>query len=220
MSARPAFDLRLYLVVGAADLGGRDLPAVVEAAVRGGVTLVQLREKWLSEAEVVSSACALKRLLAPYGVPLVVNDHPAAVLASEADGLHVGQDDLPPAEARAIIGPDRILGVSAGDPGEARIVNPALVDYVGVGPVRITGTKTDAGAAIGLEGLRRMRGLLSLPMVAIGGIKLEDAGPIMATGVQGIAVVSAICSAADPAAAAAALRREIDRAAANGQESD
>ena len=218
MSPRPVLDLRLYLVVGAADLDGRGLPAVVEAAVRGGVTLVQLREKSLSEAEVVSAARALKRLLAPHGVPLVINDHPAAVPASGADGLHVGQDDLPPAEARAIIGPDKILGVSAGNPEEAGIVDPALVDYVGVGPVRVTGTKADAGAAIGLEGLRQMRGLLALPMVAIGGIRREDVAGIMATGVEGVAVVSAICAAEDPEAAAAALRREIDRVAYPGPE--
>ena len=113
------------------------------------------------------------------------------------------------AEARARLGPGKILGVSAGDAAEAATVDPALVDYVGVGPVYATGTKADAGAAIGLAGLTAMRRRLALPMVAIGGIQADHAAEVMACGVEGIAVVSAICGAADPEAAARLLRESL-----------
>lgn len=212
MTRRPAFDLSLYLVAGQQDLGGRPLREVVDAAVRGGVTLVQLRDKEASEERMVELARELKAVLAPHGVPLIVNDRLEVALAAEADGLHVGQDDLAPAEARRALGPDRILGTSAGDAAEAATVDAALVDYVGVGPVYGTGSKADAGPAIGLAGLTDMRGRLAMPMVAIGGIGADTAGEVMAAGVQGIAVVSAICSVADPEAAARDLRRRIEAA--------
>lgn len=210
MTRQPAFDLSLYLVAGSEALAGRDLVAVVAAAVSGGVTLVQLREKAMASDRMVERARALKAVLAPLGIPLIINDRLEVTLAAAADGLHLGQDDLAPAEARAALGPDKILGVSAGDAEEAAIADPALVDYVGVGPVYPTGSKADAGEAIGLTGLTAMRRLLSLPMVAIGGIQADRAAEVMACGVEGVAVVSAICAAADPEAAARALRRKID----------
>jgi thiamine-phosphate pyrophosphorylase len=205
-------DLSLYLVAGAADLGGGGLTAVVAAAVRGGVSLVQLREKTAPDAAMIAQARALKALLAPLGVPLIVNDRLEVALAAGADGLHLGQEDIAPAAARTALGPDRILGVSAGDAAEAKIADPGLVDYVGVGPVYPTGSKADAGDAIGLEGLRALRALLAPPVVAIGGIQAANAAEVMACGVQGVAVVSAICGAKDPEAAARALRRRIDAA--------
>lgn len=210
MTLPPAFDLSLYLVAGSDALAGRDLADLVAAAVRGGVSLVQLREKAMAAEPMIARARALKALLAPLNIPLIVNDRLDVALAAEADGLHLGQDDLAPAAARAQLGPDKILGVSAGDAQEAATVDPALVDYVGVGPVYPTGSKADAGAAIGLAGLTAMRRLLSLPMVAIGGIQAGQAAEVMACGVEGVAVVSAICAAADPEAAARALRREIE----------
>ena len=210
----PPFDLSLYLVAGSGDLDGRDLLEVVGQAVAGGVTLVQLREKTTPRGLLIERARALRALLAPRGVPLIVNDHLDVALAAGAEGLHLGQDDIAPAEARAALGPGRILGLSAGDAEEAGTVDPAVVDYVGVGPAYATGTKADAGAAIGPAGLGAMRARLALPMVAIGGIGRARAAEVMATGVEGIAVVSAICRAADPEAAARALRREIDAAAA------
>jgi thiamine-phosphate pyrophosphorylase len=210
VSARPGPDLSLYLIAGPEAVGGRDLVAVVAAAVRGGVRLVQLRDKTAPDAAMIAQARALKALLRPLGVPLVVNDRLEVALAAEADGLHLGQEDLAPARARAALGPGRILGVSAGDAEEAAIADPAVVDYVGVGPVYPTGSKADAGDAIGLAGLGAMRALLDLPMVAIGGIDETNAAEVMACGVEGVAVVSAICGAADPEAAARALRRRID----------
>ncbi len=212
MNAPPGPDLSLYLIAGPEAVGGRDLLAVVAAAARGGVSLVQLRDKTAPDDALIEQARALKALLSPLGVPLIVNDRLEVALAAEADGLHLGQEDVAPARARAALGPGRILGVSAGDAEEAKIVDPALVDYVGVGPVYPTGSKADAGDAIGLDGLRALRALLPLPMVAIGGIDEATAAEVMACGVEGVAVVSAICGAADPRAAARALRRRIDAA--------
>ncbi len=212
MTRVPGLDLSLYLVAGAEDAGGRDLMAVAAAAVRGGVSVVQLRDKTATDAAMVAQARALKGLLAPLGVPLIVNDRLEVALAAGADGLHLGQEDMAPGAARRALGPEAILGVSAGDAAEAKIADPAVVDYVGVGPVYLTGSKADAGAAIGLEGLRALAALLAPPVVAIGGIQAGNAAEVMACGVQGVAVVSAICGARDPEAAARALRRCIDAA--------
>jgi len=208
----PGVDLSLYLVAGAEDAGGRDLMAVVAAAVRGGVSVVQLRDKTATDAAMIAQARGLKSLLAPLGVPLIVNDRLEVALAAGADGLHLGQDDMAPGAARRALGPEAILGVSAGDAAEARIADPAVVDYVGVGPVYPTGSKADAGAAIGLEGLRALAALLAPPVVAIGGIQAGNAAEVMACGVQGVAVVSAICGARDPEAAARAFRHRIGAA--------
>ena len=201
-----AFDLSLYLVAGRADCGARSLEDVVAAALRGGATLMQLREKDAPVAEQVALAKALKRLLAPFDVPLIVNDHIEVALESGADGLHLGQGDLDPAEARGRLGPDSILGLSVGSPDELSRSDLEPVDYVGTGPVYATGTKADAGAAIGPTGLREMRRRIALPMVAIGGISHANAAEVGACGVEGIAVVSAVCAASQPEAAARALR--------------
>jgi thiamine-phosphate pyrophosphorylase len=212
MTRRRPFDPTLYLIAGTDAVGGRDLLDLVSAAVAGGVTCVQLREKSLAEAQVVRLARALKARLAPLAVPLIINDSLTVALAAEADGLHLGQDDLPAREARAALGPERILGLSAGNLAEARRVDTALVDYVGVGPVFPTGTKADAGAAIGLEGVAALRAYFDLPLVAIGGIQEAKAADVTRCGVDGLAVVSAICGAQDPQAAARGLRQAIDRA--------
>ena len=212
MSVKPAFDLTLYLVVGSDVTQGRPLDEVVAAAVRGGVTLVQLREKALGDAELVEAARALKGRLAPLGVPLILNDRVEVAKAAGADGVHLGQDDLDAARARAILGPDGLIGVSAGTAEEAARVDRSLADYVGIGSVYATATKPDAGPPIGIAGLAALASTLApLPVVAIGGIGLREAAEVMAGGAaDGIAVVSAICGAQDPEAAARTLRREID----------
>jgi thiamine-phosphate pyrophosphorylase len=209
---KPAFDLTLYLVIGSDVTRGRPLDQVVAAAVRGGVTLVQLREKALGDAELVEAARALKGRLAPLGVPLILNDRVEAAKAAGAAGVHLGQDDLDAARAREILGPDGLIGVSAGTPEEAARVDKGLADYVGIGSVYATATKPDAGPPIGIAGLGALAASLRpLPVVAIGGIGAREAAEVMAGGAaQGIAVVSAICGAQDPEAAARALRREID----------
>jgi thiamine-phosphate pyrophosphorylase len=226
LSSKPAFDLTLYLVVGSDVTRGRPLDEVVTAAVRGGVTLVQLREKALSDAELVAAARALKGRLAPLGVPLIVNDRAEVARAAGADGVHLGSDDLDAARAREILGPAGLIGVSAGTPEEAARVDKGLADYVGIGSVYATATKLDAGAPIGIAGLTALaRTLRPLPVVAIGGIGARQAAEVMAAqgtaakgiaaqgiaagAVDGIAVVSAICGAPDPEAAARALRGEI-----------
>jgi thiamine-phosphate pyrophosphorylase len=213
---RPAIDLSLYLVIGEGDTAAassdRDIAQVVAAAVRGGVTCVQLREKTSTTRRFLDLAEALKAALDPAGVPLIVNDRADVALAVGAAGLHLGQDDLPPALARRLVGPDMILGLSAGDLEEAKTVDPALVDYAGIGPAYATGTKQDAGAAIGREGVRSIRAAVGLPSVAIGGINAGNAADVMASGVEGIAVVSAIAGAEDPEAAARQLRAIVDRA--------
>ena len=209
-TARESFDLSLYLVVGTGDTGGRDVVEVVRAAVAGGVTLVQLRDKDAPLERLVETARALQALLAPAGIPLVINDSLEAVLATPAEGIHLGQEDLDPAVARAALGRWSIIGSSAGDAEEAARVDAGVVDYVGIGPAYATGSKADAGAAIGPEGLRALRRQLDLPLVAIGGITEARAAEVMACGVEGIAVVSAIAGAEDPEAAARGLRRVID----------
>lgn len=209
---KPAFDLTLYLVVGSDVTRGRPLDEVVAAALRGGVTLVQLREKALGDAELVEAARALKGRLAPLGVPLILNDRVEVAKAAGADGVHLGQDDLDAARARQILGPDGLIGVSAGTAEEAARVDKGCADYVGIGAVYATATKPDAGPAIGIAGLAALALTLApLPVVAIGGIGLRQAAEVMAGGAaDGIAVVSAICGAQDPEAAARTLRREID----------
>lgn len=209
MSGRPAFDLSLYLVVGEADVGAQGLEDLVAQAVAGGVTLVQLRDKTADEPRFVDLARALKAVLRPYGIPLIVNDRVDAAIAVDAEGLHVGQDDLAPAEARERIGADKILGLTAGLPELARAAPAGIVDYLGVGPVHATLSKADHKPPIGVAGIAAVRAVTDLPIVAIGGLTATRATAVIEAGADGIAVVSAICGAADPAAAARELRRAI-----------
>ena len=207
------FDPRLYLVIGSEAVDGRPVEAVAAAAVAGGVTLVQLREKSASDQVMADLARRLQAVLSRHGVPLIINDRIEVALAAGAAGVHLGMDDTSSsAAARERLGPEAIIGVSAGTPEEAALVDPRLVDYVGSGSVYPTGTKLDAGAAIGLDGLTRLRALLpALPMVAIGGIGQDTAEAVARVGVEGIAVASAICGAADPEAAAIGLRAAVER---------
>lgn len=208
--SRP-FDLTLYLVTDPRLTAARGLLATVEAAVAGGATIVQLRDPDAHGRALVEQARALKALLAPRGIPLIINDRVDVALAAGADGVHLGQDDMDPADARALMGPDLILGLSVGNPAELAGSDLSGVDYLGVGPVSATGTKADAGSAIGTAGLAAVRALTRLPIVGIGGIGASLAGEVIAAGAEGVAVVSAICAASDPAAAARELRSVIGR---------
>lgn len=210
-----SFDLTLYLVIGPDTAGGRPVEEVTAAAVAGGVTLVQLRDKTAPDLELEALAGRLIEVLAPRRVPLIINDRIEVAEAVSAAGVHLGSDDRPVAEARARLGPEAVIGVSAGTAEEAAAVDRRLVDYVGTGSVYPTSTKPDAGAAIGLEGLAALRRRLRLPMVAIGGIGQETAEAVSAVGVEGVAVVSAICAAADPEAAARSLRAAVERGRAH-----
>ncbi len=204
------FDLSLYLVLDPDLCGGAEgMLRTTEEALEGGVTIVQLRAPTWKKRALAACARDLLEILRPRGIPLIINDHAAVAAAVGADGLHVGQDDLSSADARRIIGPDMILGLSAGNVDEVRGVDPALVDYLGIGPVWATATKKDAGAAVGLEGLASLSAASPLPVVAIGGIGASNAADVMRTGVDGIAVVSAICGQASPRTAAENLLAQL-----------
>jgi thiamine-phosphate pyrophosphorylase len=203
--------LRLYLVTDRDLAGGRTLAEVVRLALLGGVTAVQLREKSLGASRFLEEVRELQRVLAGTGVNLFVNDRVDVALAAGADGVHVGQDDLPAADARRLIGPSMLLGVSVATPDEARAALAAGADYVSVSPVFLTPTKPDAELAVGLEGVARVRSAAGdAPVLAIGGISAGNARAVVAAGSDGVAVVSAVMSAPDPGAAAAELRREVD----------
>ena len=207
------FDLSLYLVLDPDLCGerGRGLGMVETArrAVAGGATLVQLRDKDGGTVRTVETGRALKAALAGTGAKLIVNDDAEAAVAVGADGLHVGQSDLSIAEARARIGPEAILGLSVETPGQAAQVDPALVNYVGAGPVFATSTKPGHAPAVGFQGLAAMVAASPVPAVAIGGLKAQHVRPALAAGAKGVAVVSAICGQPDPEAAARAIRAEV-----------
>ena len=202
--------LKLYLVTDRSLSLGRSLEEVVSAAVAGGVTMVQLREKEASTGEFIDLAFRIKRLLEPTGVPLIINDRVDVALAVDADGVHIGQSDMPYALARKLLGPDKIIGLSVENLDELLAANALDVDYVGISPVYGTPTKTDTATPFGLEGLRDAVRLSAHPTVAIGGMNQATAAAVMQTSCDGVAVVSAICSAADPTFAAESLRELVD----------
>ena len=197
-----SLDLSLYLVTDPALCAERGLEATVMAAVRGGVSVVQLREKHASDEEMIAQAIRLKALLDEYEVPLIINDRIEVALASGADGLHIGQSDGDPVEARRRLGEDALIGLSVQTLEQLKAVDVERIDYLGLGPVYATPTKPDHAAPLGIEGLTQLVRSSPLPTVAIGGISLANAGEVMTSGTDGLAVVSALCSAEDPAAAA------------------
>lgn len=215
---RPPFDPTLYLVTDTELCRPRPVADVVRAAVAGGVTAVQVRDKFASRRDLLALVRAVQSAVADTpGVRVVVNDALDVALLSGADGVHVGQDDLPAAEVRALLGPERLLGLSVSSRAEldAALTLPAgTLDLIGLSPVWGTPTKPDAGPALGPAGVAELASAAraeGLATVAIGGISDDRAAEVAATGVDGICVVSAVCTAADPAAAARLLRSEITR---------
>jgi thiamine-phosphate pyrophosphorylase len=203
--------LKVYLVTDRDLSRDRSLDEIVDRAVAGGVTAVQVREKELGARRFVEETRALHRLLADRGVPLFVNDRIDVALAAGADGVHVGQDDLPAADARRMIGPEVLLGVSVATEEEARRAVADGADYVSVSPVFLTPTKPDALGDVGLEGVAVVRRAVEgAPVLAIGGIDPSNARSVVAAGADGVAVVSAIVSADDPEGAARRLREEVE----------
>lgn len=202
--------LRLYLVTDQASVGARTLADVVAAAVQGGVSCVQLREKHLCTRDFFAQAMVLKALLAPRNIPLVINDRVDVALACGAQGVHLGQSDMPVAQARRLLPPQVFIGWSVETLDDVARSTALAVDYLGVSPIYATPTKTDTQAPWGLEGLRKVRSATALPLVAIGGIHAGNARAVLSVGADGLAVVSALCAASDPRAAAAALRRLCD----------
>lgn len=202
-------DYGVYLVTDRALCRGRALIDVVTAAVAGGVTVVQLREKHVDTREFVELARALKALLAPRGVPLLINDRVDVALACGADGVHVGQGDMHPADVRALLGSDALVGLSVETMEQVREAEAQDVDYLGVSPVFATPTKTDTAPPWGLDGLARLRAATGRTLVAIGGIGVANAAEVLRAGADGLAVVSALCAADDPERVAADLRDAV-----------
>ena len=168
--------------------------------------MVQLREKEATTRAFLDEARALKAALEPLGVALAINDRLDIALAVDADGLHVGQGDMPVAEARRLMGPGKFIGLSITAVEQVLRPDAEAADYLGVGPIYMQQTKADAAAPLGVEGLRRARSLTRKPIVAIGGLTPENSAPALAAGADGLAVVSAIVAAADPEAAARRFR--------------
>lgn len=209
---RHGIDYSLYLVTDRGLSRGRSTFEVVQAAVRGGVTCVQLREKSCSTREFIEEARAIKGFLSAHAIPLIINDRIDVALAVGADGVHLGQTDMPLVSARSILGADVIIGISAEclqDAIEAEITG---ADYLGVSPIYDTPTKTDTAPSLGLKGLRRIRSAVKLPLVGIGGLSLANAADVVASGAEGVAVVSAIVSAENCETAARELRNAIEKA--------
>ncbi len=195
---RPQFDLSLYLVTDSDLAGDRSLEQIVCQAVEGGATIVQLREKELPTGEFIARARRLKAALAPFSVPLIINDRVDVALASDADGVHIGQSDMSYEDARAILGYDKIIGLSVESLEEVVAANKLDVDYIGISPLHSTPTKTDTAQPFGIEGCTKAVDLSIHPTVAIGGINIGNVAQTMECGVDGVAVVSAIICAKDP----------------------
>jgi thiamine-phosphate pyrophosphorylase len=201
---------RLCLVTSRDLAAGRSLAEVVAAAVAGGVTMVQLREKTASTRAFIDEAAALRLLLRDRRVPLIINDRVDVALAVGADGVHVGQDDMPLDDVRRLMGSGALVGLSITDDADLARPDAAAADYLGVGPIFPQTTKPDATAALGLGGLTRLRALSTRPFMAIGGIARTNAGAAMRAGADGIAVVSAIMAAPDVLAATRVLRDLVE----------
>lgn len=193
---------RICLVTDRELAGDRPLVDIVGAAVQGGVTMVQLREKHATTREFLEEARAIKSLLAPLGVPLVINDRVDIALAVDAEGVHVGQKDMPVEQVRALA-PGRIVGLSITNATQMARGDTQLCDYLGVGPLYLQQTKADASTPLGVEGFAKLRAMTDKPVMAIGGLKADNSAPVLAAGADGLAIVSGIVAASDPRAAAA-----------------
>lgn len=199
------FDYTLYLVTDRQLMSCDSLTEAVEQAILGGCTMIQLREKELSSLEFYNQAVAGKQVTDKYHIPLIINDRIDIAMAVQATGVHIGQHDLPAAAVRKVIGENMLLGVSASSIAEAIQAQQDGADYLGVGAMFPTGTKTDADS-VSMEELQKIRAAVSLPIVVIGGINKGNAGRFKPMGIDGLAVVSAIIAQSDIKAAAAELK--------------
>ena len=204
------FPTPLYVILDRAAARGRELPALLEAVLAGGGRVVQLREKTMPMAELFPLARTLRERCRRAGALFIVNDRADLALALEADGLHVGQEDLPAAAARRILRPGMILGVSTHDEPQARRAREDGADYIAVGSIFPTGTKPGF-QLVGLDLLRELRPRLGVPVVAIGGITEANAAQVMEAGADAAAVISAVCGTSDPREATARLLEVMQR---------
>jgi thiamine-phosphate pyrophosphorylase len=212
-------DLRLYALVDPERAGGRDLAVLARLLAQGGATLVQLRDKHSDTRVMVARARAIKAALAPLDVPLLINDRVDVALASGADGVHVGQDDMAVEDARRLLGADAIIGLSVKTVAQAEAAPLDLLDYAGIGGVFATSSKDNPSPPIGPAGLARIVGAFrrrapEFPLCGIAGIDASNAGDAIAAGADGVAVISALSLKGDPQAAAHDLRAVVDRALA------
>lgn len=206
----------LYLVTDRDLCLGRFLESIVLDAVQGGVSIVQLREKHASTRFFIEEAQRIKEQLAPYQVPLIINDRVDVALAVEADGVHIGQEDMPYPLVRQLMGPDAIIGLSVETVEQVLEAEHYDVDYLGVSPIFATPTKTDTRGAWGIDGLAHVRRLSRHALVAIGGLNATNAEAVMRAGADSLAVVSAICSAPTPRLAAETLSHIVQSARPGG----
>ncbi len=212
-------DLRLNAIVDPERSGGRDLATLALLCAEGGATLVQLRDKVSETRAMVAEARAIKQALEPLSIPFVVNDRVDVALAAAADGVHLGQDDMPVEDARRLLGPGAIIGLSVKNVGEAEAAPVELIDYVGSGGVYATLSKQQKNPPIGPQGLAKIIGVLGrraqarnkeLPVCGIAGIDVSNAAAVIGAGADGVAVISALSLAPEPAAAARGLRQVVD----------
>jgi thiamine-phosphate pyrophosphorylase len=208
-------DSRLYVITGQAFLKGRRLEDVIAAAIRGGADTVQLREKDFNGRELLAAGYVLRRVTRDLGARLIVNDRIDVARAVDADGVHLGQNDLPIEVARAILGPDKIVGLSTHNVEEAVAAERAGANYIGLGPMKPTMTKLDTEPVVGPIGVREVRRHVRLPIVAIGGIKQEDVAEIIRSGANAVAIISAIVGSDDVEAAARNIRNIVDEERGN-----
>lgn len=205
-------DYSLYLVTDRGLARGRSTLEIVTAAVCGGASVVQLREKECSTLEFIEQALNIKAFLKTRHVPLIINDRLDVAQAVDADGVHLGQTDMPLETAKGIVGDTMLIGISAECLKDAIAAEKGGADYLGVSPIYATPTKTDTAPALGLEGLREIRKAVKLPLVGIGGLNQGNAAAVIRNGADGVAVVSAIVAADDPETAARELRQVIKEA--------
>jgi thiamine-phosphate pyrophosphorylase len=212
-------DLRLNAIVDPERDGGHDLAELALKCAQGGATLIQLRDKHGDTGAMVEKARAIKRALAPFGAAFVVNDRIDVALAAGADGVHIGPDDMAVADARRLLGPGAIIGLSIKSVAEAEAAPVELIDYVGSGGVYVTLSKEQKKPPIGPQGLARIIAVLkrrkaAMPVCGIAGVDATNAAEVIAAGADGVAVISALSLAPDAAAAARTLRGIVDAALA------
>lgn len=205
-------DFHLYVITGEQFHPHRHYLDVIEEAIKGGADVIQLREKDKSKRELLEMARALRQLTRRYGVLFIVNDHIDIALAVDADGVHLGQDDLPLQEARKILGDQKIIGISTHALAEAEAAAREGADYIGVGPIFPTNTKDDLADVVGLTYVQEIAEKINLPFVAIGGIKLHNVENVLAAGAKAVCVISAVIGAEDVQAAAFAFSEKIKAA--------
>lgn len=206
------FQYRLYLVVAEENCGGKSMPALVEQAILGGVDIVQLREKKIADPELIKRALQLQEVLAKHNVPLIINDNLQVAMQVNAYGIHVGNTDLPPTQIKSLWPTCNSIGYSIEYLTQLETAESQAADYLGISPVFATPTKTNTVTQWGLDGISKIRSLTTKPLVAIGNMNAGNAYDIIKAGADCIAVVSAICSAADPLKAAHEIRTEIEKA--------